>query len=315
MYRQVLTRAESDVNFLAASIVPGVKIRLAACQQIAGNFTEAETLINEVLKLNPKALDAQLEAAKLYQAWGAKDPTKFNLAINGNTASGFWGWGQLAIRLQLLAQQGGEKKDEYLEQLFESRYNTSLCRKLYANSLPGEAAKLEREKSEFELVAFSRVTPQLVESAYWEKYNKLYQDLLKDQNKAMTSLKKPAKVAAVSKTIPAKPQTEKTTSQRPVPVVQTAAPEAKPDNTTSYLVTGVLCLLGLGMIGFIIFSGGSAKKKPVYTASSPFTDVNVSDLSSKPVKKPITKSIDENPPIESAAVGVKRKRPPEPPSS
>src|SRR5690606_13366821 len=85
----------------------GIKLRLSTVYGEAGEFEKALKEIEEVLKSYPTALEAQVSAAKLLQAWGASGrtdaPQHYKQAIGGrrsNEAGGIWGWAGIANRLR-----------------------------------------------------------------------------------------------------------------------------------------------------------------------------------------------------------------------
>ena len=77
-----------------------VKIRLAACIRRLGGYQESLALLVAVLKDHPTMVDAQVEAAYTYQAWGQEKPGHYLLAITGSQGyREIWGWGELVRRL------------------------------------------------------------------------------------------------------------------------------------------------------------------------------------------------------------------------
>jgi hypothetical protein len=136
-YRKLLRQCEAAPRFSPhADAVVAIKIRLARCLRRLGGDREARDLLVGVLKDHPGMIDAQVEAAYTYQAWGAEQPDYYLLAITGSQQyREIWGWGQLAERLA----QGAS----YRETCCEAHYNLALCRLRLAEST---AAGAEREQ-------------------------------------------------------------------------------------------------------------------------------------------------------------------------
>lgn len=81
-------------------------------------------------------VDAQVEAAYTYQAWGEESPGRYLLAITGSQKyREIWGWGELARRLAPLPQ--------YRETCCEAGYNLAWCRlRLAENAAADRRAEL-----------------------------------------------------------------------------------------------------------------------------------------------------------------------------
>jgi tetratricopeptide (TPR) repeat protein len=166
-YAEILERDKSDSAFVPADREAGVRLRLVNCRKREGRFEDAFELIRAVLKELPRALDAQFEAASLLQEWGAKEPEKYLVAIDGitsgneqsgNATGTVWGWAQIATRLQRILAAGSQSED-YRDKFAEARYNLAVCRQRFglSQSVPAEKAeKLSMALQEIEARADER---------------------------------------------------------------------------------------------------------------------------------------------------------------
>jgi hypothetical protein len=279
IYQQILTKAQSDPKFLEPGKVPGVKLRLVTCYEISGKFPEAETMIADVLLENSKALDAQLEAARLFQKWAEVEPVKYEMAIGGGTfpnKATMWGWGQIAKRLQIILQQDGNKEEDFQEKLYDALYQTTACRQQFAKTQPEEKRKLELGRAEFDLVTFTRTNPGLATSEWWPKYEEIYTSLQKDQGKVVSKLQKPnpiiqktaepKNVASGAGGNPGKPAVKSASNSGKKNSAATKAAPVSSSKTYLYLFVGIV-LMGAVVGGIVVMSNKGGKKKS-YSSSS-----------------------------------------------
>ncbi len=131
-YQEMLQRGSSDPTFAGDPVqLVGVKLRLVNCHRQSGNFPEAERVLLEVLAERPSALDAQIEAARLYQQWaeeGVADKSeKLTMALQGQTSPvEVWGWGTIAQKLQRFIDYG-EGSPSHVAKHIDARYNLARC--------------------------------------------------------------------------------------------------------------------------------------------------------------------------------------------
>ena len=115
LYDAILGRSDVPPGSVTA-----VKLRLAGCRRKQEQYEAAERILVDVLKANPRLIDAQVEAASVYQEWGASGQGEHAdyllLAMNGDPvgkADGVvWGWGRVAneVLRTLNAQCAGSEK-------------------------------------------------------------------------------------------------------------------------------------------------------------------------------------------------------------
>src|SRR5438045_1775086 len=70
-YQKVLDRGAKDQNFLPPAMATAIRIKLAKAKKHTGDYVAARDILEAILKVTPTILPAQIEAARLYQDWGA----------------------------------------------------------------------------------------------------------------------------------------------------------------------------------------------------------------------------------------------------
>ncbi len=188
-YQRILKRCE-DADFGAPpGAATSINIRLAKCLRRLGpddqaKYDEAMKLLVEILQVRNTMIDAQVEAAYVYQARGEQDARYYPLAINGgkrvknkdgSIVKLVWGWGKIAA---LVARS---PKHESI--FHEARYNLALCRfKMALSKRKKEKAQL-LEKAETDIRVVHRLYPKMGQGLYLEPGGKdwygKYDDLLK----------------------------------------------------------------------------------------------------------------------------------------
>ncbi len=195
-YQQMLDRDKTDEKFLSDSQALAVKVRLAKSKRREGDFPAALDLVAAILAAKPRAIDVQFAGTEILQhlAAAAAKPTPqgFQDAINGkrigkqNTL--VWGWARIALTLQRTLDDGVENAS-YAANLLEARYNMADCRHQSALAETDPARKqVELNKARLEIQAFAAVHGKFTDE--WRaKFDKLYQQIQKDQGETPKALK------------------------------------------------------------------------------------------------------------------------------
>jgi tetratricopeptide (TPR) repeat protein len=157
-FQKILEKGKADTTFLPPAMATHIRIQLAKCNKYMGDYLGARDIYESILKASPSVLPAQVEAAKLYQDWGAAGKEhieNYMRAIVGarpdkakNNQNTIWGWGEIGRKTAGNAQ--------FKEQFYEARYNLALCRYNYALAQTEAAKKeeqLKRAKSDIALTA------------------------------------------------------------------------------------------------------------------------------------------------------------------
>lgn len=132
VFRRILDRQERDPNGTSSRSSSAIRLRLARSLRRQGDFADALSLVSEVLRTNARAVDAQREAAYIYQDWAESEGGHWDEALvggvpverNGRTSHLVWGWGTLGRLLQPSATPGSP----YYALWHEARYNQAYCR-------------------------------------------------------------------------------------------------------------------------------------------------------------------------------------------
>jgi tetratricopeptide (TPR) repeat protein len=188
-YQKVLDKSKADEGKVDASSLPalaatGVRVKLAKAKKSLGEYAASRDLFEAVLKENPTFLPAQMEAARLYQDWGAagsEDRDNYVRAMIGalpdkskNGKNTIWGWGEIA--------RATANNPQFREQFYDARYNLALCRYSFAiaqDDANRKADQLKLAKNDIGLTA--GLYPELG----GEEKKKQYDNLLKSIQQAL----------------------------------------------------------------------------------------------------------------------------------
>jgi hypothetical protein len=168
-FRDVLHRAASDSTFAPAdeSLI-ALRIDMARCLRRTSEFAQALIQVQEVLRAHPLMVDAQVEAAYIYQSWGEERPDYLEMAIQGDRQhQEVWGWGELARRV--------ESESRFRNVFHEARYNLALCRLRQAQvaTRHSDRSRLAKE-AENDILATRRLVADLGGAAWYDRYNELF---------------------------------------------------------------------------------------------------------------------------------------------
>jgi cellulose synthase operon protein C len=279
-YQQIL-----DGKLAPEDTVTAIRLRLARCRRAQNKYAEAFTIVKETLQKTPLAVDAQMEAASVLSDWGSSgQPDRMKEAIQGVRGTEgelvVWGWLNIAKRLQQKLSQ--DSSPEFLERFLEARYQLSNTRRRAAAG-GGPDAEPQLRAALAELAAFTRIDPN-ISTTWWEKFDRLYQDIQKDLKQTPRPLERmaltgkagigdspAADAAAVSSDIPngvagapsettaVSEHTAPSTAQQPTSQASTPAiqnPSSGPKTSTgseSALLPVLVGSLGVGLLGGFYF--------------------------------------------------------------
>lgn len=260
-YQAILDRGLVEEKRLA-----GVKLRLANCRRNQEEFDQADALIKAVLAEKLNSLDAQLEANFLYQSWGtsgvADGAARLQTAIRGDESAKMWGWGKTATRLQRMIDHSAENAEQFTYQFYEARYNLALCR-IALGGLQATDAKrdAEIERAISEINSFVRITPDF-DDEWFDKFSAVYLDCFEAMNRNPEALERPivyqppAAVVEESTAGGDGDGSKSDTSKPPGPMLTADSG----GSSMTYILFGVIGLIGIGGAGFMVMKGG--KRKP-----------------------------------------------------
>ena len=191
-YKQILATCKADPKFAPAGATTGLEIRLAKCQRRMGNYKESLALLVGILKKRTMMIDAQVEAAYTYQAWGQEKSTYYLIAIKGSAKyKEVWGWGRTS---KLVA-----RSPKHISIFHEARYNLALCRMKYALTQSGKTKSEVLKQAEGDITIVERLYPDMGGDEWRDKYDKLLRQVQKLRGEKATGLAK-APAASKSKT-------------------------------------------------------------------------------------------------------------------
>jgi hypothetical protein len=295
-FRSILDEARRNANFLPAGHAAYVQLQIVRCQRLSGAFDEAEAGAVAILKERPRALDAQIEAARIYQdraaRGGAEDLRYWGLAIEGDQNLKkrapedrvIWGWFGIGQRLENSLHQPGSKEEDLEERYFEARYNVAWSRWQWA--LAQTAADKKRpllSKALRDVLVTSTLTPALGGEESWKRFNALYRDIQKEmiamgkfdevaQRAAPVDLDKTRPRAVARKQPDRKPAPEVAKQDRP------AAAAIPQERGNGFLQTLLLV--------FVLVGGGAAATWLVIRKPKPRRVYDLSINPPEPRRKP-----------------------------
>jgi tetratricopeptide (TPR) repeat protein len=156
-----------SLSNLPPALVTQVKARMAAVKVKMRDFEGALRDLKEILQTNSKAINLQVEAARLLQAWGNVDSTKLELAIAGVEADGIWGWGKIANATM--------QHQQFRDSFYEARYEIARCQLSQAVT----AAEADKAKLLSAAERNLATTKQLYPTLGGEKWMAAYDELTK----------------------------------------------------------------------------------------------------------------------------------------
>lgn len=148
-----------------------VKIQLADVRFHKQEYDSSLKLYNDVLSHDPKAINVQIGAARLLQAWGQQDAKRYQQAFKGISGPGeeatIWGWAKISM--------AAVQHPQFRQEFYEARYEISHCLFLLAGSETGaEKANLLAD-AEKRLTKTATLYPQMGD---WKpKYDALLNDI------------------------------------------------------------------------------------------------------------------------------------------
>jgi cellulose synthase operon protein C len=208
---KIIKTAAAEKDFAPTGAVAAVKLRMARTRRRLREFKQARDLLVEVLKEKSNLLDAQLEAARTLQDWGAEKPEYYMKAIagdvkhkgkDGRPENLLWGWAKIAVRTQ---------SAKTLDSAFyEARYNQAKCyMEMGKKSGANKADTLG--KAERDILFTFRIRPDLGGAEWRAKFD----TLLKNVQQLLGNKKPTGLPTQVSKpTTPAKPVSTKGGKQK-----------------------------------------------------------------------------------------------------
>lgn len=150
LLQRIETRANKEPTWLAGDqMLTQVRLELGTAARLVGDYKTALDSLTAVLSENQMLVDAQVEAALVYEQWAAVLDPRYATVSYGRAISGakpdpktrknvVWGWGAIAKRTM-----GNEQFDEVF---FNARYHLALCRYLQGK----KEANAEQSKQLFE---------------------------------------------------------------------------------------------------------------------------------------------------------------------
>lgn len=267
-YQDILDRNGSGQLEIPEGKTNAVKLRLIACRRQEGAYKPALELVRPILEESPTNIDAQMEAAYIFQNWGESGRPEshehFLDAVSGYSFDGdkqdklVWGWAQTANRLQRLIEFG-QSSDALNEKAMEARFNISDARRKYAMAQSSTQKQTEQlQAAQAEIAAFPRIAGDEVSDQWKARFNELYRTVQTDLGLAPEDLEWPEPIVLAQNTAAPAVDDAQTGSEGATKKSKAAvAPPPDPPNTI---------LIGLAVLVALVAAGGMMfymMKKPV----------------------------------------------------
>lgn len=273
-YNDLVTKAAEDPKFCTKDQLLSAKAQLVACKRKAGEFEAAVTMMKELLKERPNAIDTQTEAAMIYQDWGAAgqtdSPKKWGIAMLGDEVTlkghekiGMWGWAGLYKKMS-----GSKDAEKFKEQILEARYNIAFCR--YNAGLTEAGAKrtkiLDAAHTDISRTALQNA---LTDKQY-ERFNALYRKIAEDMGKPVQDLPKDklelaanqAETSSADEKAGKTAETaEKTPGKAKPAKANPAANPAAAESSAMMMMGGVIVIFLVGAGIWFVMKAGKGKRK------------------------------------------------------
>lgn len=270
-YNEILAKAEKgtaeeDTKYKASGAPDLIRIQIVMCRRQLQKFDEAFELIGKVLDAKPRMLEAQMEAAYVFQDWGFSGQgdsfKKLMEAIKGTKTLerkvAVWGWAVMVAQLQKTLEKGAggpdgkARMEDWKKKHLEAGYNQALCYLGYGKAQSSsEARSKEVGMAKKSIEAYVRVTADVPED-WWTKYDALYKDIQKEQNPAATpvALARPEVIEAPEPVAGPPEDTDKP----PEPTKKPEATKAEAGGGMGMVIGAiVVLLLGGGAVAFFMF--------------------------------------------------------------
>ena len=149
-----------------------VRARMAEVKAKNHDYQGAMADMQQLLKVNPAAVNLQVEAAKILKRWGSVDSTKYSDAIKGVRSSekgGIWGWGKIANATMPHAQ--------FRDVFYEARYEIAACQCARAMTLSGAERTKQLSAADKTLAVTEKLYPKLGGERWSSKYEELHDEI------------------------------------------------------------------------------------------------------------------------------------------
>ena len=267
---KIIEAIKADKAFAPEGAELVVRVRMARTDRRLRKFDEANKQLVEVLKAKANLLEAQLEAARNFQEWGAEKPEYYTKAIEGDvktknnegrTENLIWGWNKTAIRTQSQKNVG--------DAFDEARYSQAKCYMELAKKKSGAEKNALLKKAESNILFTYRVKPDLGGPEWMKKFESLFRTVqqLQGNQKPVTLASMASKSSDGDKRAEnaaggsAASGKETAAAAKPKLAAGTPPEEKKADSNTGLLIFGALLVIGLPIGGFVYLKMQKAQKE------------------------------------------------------
>lgn len=270
-YDRIISESAKNPEFINPAFLPSINTRIAVLLKRQGQYEQAYDKISEVLKANPKQLDAQMEAALMLKEWAAVDnlPDKYLDAVMGNKReenkeSPVYGFAQLAILIQQVMENPDANVPDIKQRFEDVLFEMADALHKYALTIQEDAKRndmLLRAKGTINQFALHSDGSEPEKT--WEKFDELYATVQRDLRETPVRLERPVGMAVADGNL--EPEI---TDENPAQITDpTKFKEITPTKDTgrepvNWLMAGIGILGGIGFAAGLFFLFLKPRKKP-----------------------------------------------------
>jgi hypothetical protein len=184
---KILKLSEGGKIEIKPANLMAVKVEIAKALAKTGEFEKAIESIVSILTEKPNTLGVQIEAARIYELWGAEDPKYYKHAIGGgawNKETGrftIWGWNGIVQRVS--------RNPKLREVYYEAVLQAANCQYRLSQSSQAEAEKKKyAEMSKRTILRLAQGHPELGGPKMKTRFDGLLRQVQKQLNESPVGL-------------------------------------------------------------------------------------------------------------------------------
>ncbi|HUT12788.1 MAG TPA: hypothetical protein VMY42_19990 [Thermoguttaceae bacterium] len=186
-YQQILGKLDDPSFGAPDNVATAIQVLGARCLRKTGEYEAAIDVLLKILQERESMLDAQVEVALTYQAWGMDEDTKDDLpltiAYQGTKLhEEVWGWGLLARRVQ-------RNLDKFSDVFHKARYNLAVCRFALGKKKSTKSTREQYyEQAAEDILKVYKLYPKMGGPEWYDQYDQLLKQIQEALGKEPTGL-------------------------------------------------------------------------------------------------------------------------------
>lgn len=187
VYAEILSRMTDDPAWAPFAATKMVEIRIAEASRCSEQYERAMSGIGRLLHEQENLVDLQIEAAKILEAWGRREPGKYALSLTGTTVdvktgkSNVWGWNGVIRRLGQNIDQSPDLTPLYYGAHL-SRFRCLLNQAKAEKDVAKKTSLLDRAYKDFG--TFIQLRPELGGQEWYPQFDRIFTALDRERGNA-----------------------------------------------------------------------------------------------------------------------------------